>query len=256
MKIHYYLTVFPTESLIASQLEPEDFGSHMATGSTKGTAEQIIFIELTEEFGSYFDWEYAHKNCVPHSDGRPKNSTYLSVYRVLEHTPLDKLGAMYLVTRDGRSLKLEKSAYEEPETQEEFYLYQELCPITPLIVSKLHAGEFGKHIASDRNKIFVPQIIFADLKVVDVDNLEHTGNIGLLYNRNIQHLKGCVNELKTVKEKKNKTLDRTHVESFGFQNIGKAIYVSNVHNTVVYSMIPVDELQRNHFPWAKSANIL
>ena len=74
MTIHYYLTVFPTEGLIASQLGPEDFGSYMATGSKKGTAEHLIFIEVSGEFGSYFDWDYARQNCVQHSDERPKHS--------------------------------------------------------------------------------------------------------------------------------------------------------------------------------------
>lgn len=256
MKIYYYLTVFPTEGLIASQLGPEDFGSYMATGSKKGTAEHLIFIEVSGEFGSYFDWDYAIQNCVPHSDGRPKHSKYLAVYRALENTPLDKLGAMYLTTRDGRSVRLEKSVYKEPENPAEFHLYQELCPVYPLVVSKLNAGNFAKHLTSDSNKVFVPQIVFADLKLVNVDDPEHTGNIGTLYSRNIQHLKGCIAQLRSSNDKQNKTLDRTHVESFGFQHIGKAIYVANSKETIAYNMLTMDELQRDHFPWAKSANIL
>ncbi|MFP4364887.1 MAG: hypothetical protein ACLFR1_13575 [Spirochaetia bacterium] len=256
MKIHYYFSIFPMEALIASQLEPEEFGSYMATGSKKGTAEQLMFIELTEEFGSFFDWDYAHKHCVVHKDGRPKNSSYLSVYRVLENIELDKLGAMYLVTKDGRSLKLEKSGYEEPDTSVSYNLYQELCPIHPLVVSKLSANEFGRYLASDENKIFVPQIVFADLKVVNIEDPEHTGNVGALYSRNIEHLKECIKELEARPDKRNKTLDRTHVESFGFQNIGKGVFISNTKEIVMYKMKTIDELQRDYFPWAKSANIL
>lgn len=256
MAIHYYFSVFPTEALIASELEPEDYGAYMSTGSTKGTSEHLMFIELSEEFGSYFDWEYAHKHCVTRSDGKPKNSSYLSVYRVLENIPLEKLGLMYLVTKDGRSLKLDKSTYENPQNPVKYFLYQELCPIHPLVVSKFTPKEFGKYIASNENKIYVPQIVFADLKVVDIDHPERTGNVGSLYSRNLGHLKACVSELEREPEKYNKTLDRTHVETFGFQNIGTGIFISNTRETVVYKMKTLDELQRNHFPWAKSANIL
>jgi predicted HD phosphohydrolase len=87
MKIRYYFSIFPMEALIASQLEPVHFGSYMATGTKKGSAEKIIFCELLHDFGDYFDWNYAHERCVPHPTGEPKNSLYLAVYRVLENIP-------------------------------------------------------------------------------------------------------------------------------------------------------------------------
>ena len=37
MAVHYYLSVFPMEALIASQLDPMHFGAYMATGSKKGS---------------------------------------------------------------------------------------------------------------------------------------------------------------------------------------------------------------------------
>ncbi len=117
MKIHYYLTLFPVEALIASQLTPVQFGSYMATGSKKGSFENIIFIELTGEFGDYFDWKYAHEKCVPHGNGNPKNSLYLSVYRTLEHIPFSVMDTLYLTTRDGRTLPLEKSELERASKQ-------------------------------------------------------------------------------------------------------------------------------------------
>ena len=89
MEVYYYLTVFPSEALIASQLNPEQFGAYMATGSKKGSAERLIFIEVEPGFGDYFDWKYAGERTVPHPNGDPKHSVYLSVYRALEHTPVD-----------------------------------------------------------------------------------------------------------------------------------------------------------------------
>ena len=59
MSLNYYLSVFPTEALIASELGPDQFGAYMATGSKKGSAEQIIFFDLEGDFDSVFDWDYA-----------------------------------------------------------------------------------------------------------------------------------------------------------------------------------------------------
>jgi hypothetical protein len=94
MNIHYYVTLFPVEALIASQLDPMQFGSYMATGSKKGSYENIIFAEIDGGFGDYFDWQYAREKCVPHQNGDPKNSLYLSVNRTLEHIPLSTLRSL------------------------------------------------------------------------------------------------------------------------------------------------------------------
>jgi len=84
MTIHLYLSLIP-EALIASMLEPEEFGSYYAVGSKKKSRGQAIFFEVDAKFkSSYFHIEDAVKRCVPHEDGSPKQSIYVSVYRVLE----------------------------------------------------------------------------------------------------------------------------------------------------------------------------
>ena len=88
MDIYFYLTVYPMEAMIASQLAPEAFGAYMAIGDRKGSAESLMFFEVDGEgLGDSFDLEYARRRVVPHSDGHPKNSVYLSVYQALEATP-------------------------------------------------------------------------------------------------------------------------------------------------------------------------
>src|SRR6056297_2451029 len=132
--IHYYFTVFPMEALIASELEPSDFGAYMAVGTRKGSAERLIFIEVNGEWGDDFDWAYAKENCVHHENGEPKHSLYLGVYRILERIPFKALRSLYLTTRDGRSLELEKCEYVPPVQDRNFFIYKELCPVSPLVV--------------------------------------------------------------------------------------------------------------------------
>lgn len=255
MSKHYYLSVFPMEALIVSELEPTAFAAYQAIGSKKGAAEKDIFIELEAPFGEDFDWKYGEERCVSHADGRPKNSVYLGVYRVLERIPLSQLGSMYLVNRDGRALEISKTSYTDIPKRD-FYVYQELCPIYPLVVSKLDPKAFVKSMTDPKHKVSVPQLVFTDLKVIDFDNMEQTGNIGALYDKNIVHLKDCINSVLTQPDKESKTIDRSHVESFSFQIIHNGIYIGNQEGLVMYSMPSIEEIKDKHYEWGLSAMII
>jgi hypothetical protein len=256
MDTHFYLSVFPTQAMIASQLTPEQFGAYMSTGAKNGSYEQLIFIEVEGGFGSYFDWKYANERCVTHEDGRPKNSVWLSVYRSLEHTPFSAMKAMYLTTRDGRVLELNKSDYSQPDNKVKYFVYNELCPIEPLVVSVLDPKSFGEYMTDTKNKIAVPSVVFADLKTIDLDDPTNTGNIGATYDRNLEHLKNCVEQVLNIPDKKNKNIERHHVENFSYQIINRGIYLSTAKEMVFYPMPSVDELRQNNYDWARSAMIL
>jgi len=106
---HLYASLIP-EALIVSMLPPEEFGAYYACGTTKRSREQAIFFELDPAFRQpFFRLEDGLLRCVPHEDGSPKRSIYVSVYRVLEHISLQAIQKLYLVTQDGRSLALEPS---------------------------------------------------------------------------------------------------------------------------------------------------
>ena len=253
MSMHYYLSIFPTEALIASELEPGQFGAYMATGSKKGSAEQIIFIETEGDFGNDFDWGYAKEKCVPHPNGNPKHSVYLSVYRTLENIPLEKLGSMYLTTKDGRVLKLEKDSYRDTINGRKYYIYQELCPLTPVIVSVLDPEDFSNNLTSPDKKVTVPKIVFTDIKVPDFDNPGNTGNLGSMYDNKIPHVLNCISSVTGDKAKSNKTVDRSHVESFSFQIIENAVYVGDGKELLEYRMPDIEEIKNINYDWGRSA---
>jgi len=255
MDIRYYLSVNPLEALIASHLSPQEFGRYMATGKKNGSYERIMFIEVEGDFGSFFDWDYARTRCVAHEDGRPKNSVWMSVYRALEHIQLDKLRSLYLTTLDGRSLEIPRSEYEPPDESKGYFVYQELCPITPLVVSRLNPTEFCTYMTDSANKVSVPQVVFADLKTIDFDHPEETGNIGGAYDKNIEHLRDCISDVQTQKDKPNKNVERS-VTSFSYQIINNGVYIGHGSNIVQYRMPSVAELRQNHYEWARSAMIV
>lgn len=256
MDVHYYLSVFPLEALIASQLEPSHFGAYMATGSKRGSEEQIIFVEIKGEFGDFFDWGYAKGHCVPHDNGDPKHSVYLGVYRVLEHIPLESFGSLYLTTRDGRTLEIQQGAYEAAVESRGYFVYQELCPVNPVIVSNLNPTEFARNICGPDNKIHVPQLVFTDLKVINFEDEINTGNIGSMYNRKKAHLLECIAAVEGKDKKPNKTFTRTNVESFSFQVINHGIYACDGTDLVMYKMPSVEEIKQIDYDWGRSALII
>ena len=256
--MHYYLMVSPTEALIASMLDSQAFAAYMATGARKTTAEQLVFAELTGEFGNDFDWEYAHRACVPHADGSPKHSVYLGGYRVLENIPLDMLGALHLVTQDGRSLALHQHPLTQPDPWRGYALYKELCPVTPLVASSLPPERFARYLVDPTNHICVPAIVFADVKLIDLDNHEHTGNVGGMYEHGgVEHLRACFNAIRATPGKRSKTIDRSYGNRFNYQSIGQGFFFARQKEGVTFYPMPtVAEIKKNHYEWGRSAKFL
>lgn len=254
MQTHYYLSFFPIEALIASQLEPEEFGRYMAVGTKRGSHEPIMFIEVEGEFGTDFDWQYARDRCVPHENGEPKHSLWLRAYRVLEHTPAERMGTMHLTTADGRTLSLNKSTSYESSSRQ-FHVYQEITPLTPLVVSALPPKEFARFMTDPSSHVSVPRMIFADLKVIDFDNVAKTGNIGGAYDRNLEHLKQCVHDVTTIPDKRVKNVERS-VSSFSYQIIGDGVFVGDQSGIAVYPMPDLATLRREHYNWGRSAMVI
>ncbi|MCF7928818.1 MAG: hypothetical protein K9L68_07710 [Spirochaetales bacterium] len=254
MTIHYYVSLFPMEALIASQLEPEAFGAYMAIGSRKGSNERLIFAEINGEFGNDFDWDYAAERCVSHEDGEPKHSLYLSVYRTIEKIPLTQYRNLYLTTRDGRSLPINPTRYTGG-VRKSIYIYQELSPINPLVVSSMPPEDFTDFITAESQKIHVPVLVFADLKVIDFKTPEQTGNIGGIYDRNSEHIQSCIESVEGG-GKPTKTIDRSHIESFSYQAIDRGIFFGSEEEILFFPMPDYNTLRMHHYAWAKSALII
>ena len=253
--IHYYMSLFPTEALIASMLTPIQFGAYMAKGSNRGSHERLVFVEIEGDFGSDFDWEYARERTVPHPDGTPKFSVYLAVYRVLERMPLDRLGTLYLTTSGGLTLPLQRGVFPNNFPQTPYYLYQDLCPVQPLVISSMAPDAYGTYMVSCDCKIQLPAICYCDLKVLDPSDSVHTGNLGPIYNRNPGHLEDCIKAV-TKRGKLNKTLARTFAGSFTYQIVKSGFAFVNPKARVWYAMPAFEELTSQNYDWARSAMLV
>lgn len=255
MEIRYYVSIYPLEAMIASNMEPKEFGSYMALGEKVGSNERIIFVETEGDFGRHFDWAYAKKECVPHPDGRPKHSTWLSTYRVLEHLQLEKLKSMYLTTQDGRTLELKRNDDSLPAGDRQYWAYQELCPVHPLVVSVLDPAGFAEFMTDTKHHVAVPALAFANLKTVNLSDPEHSGNLGGTYDHKGEHLAACVEAIRSNPAKPNKNVQRSN-SAFSYQVIDTAIYIASKGALAGWRMPARADLVNNYRDWARSAMIV
>ena len=164
--------------------------------------------------------------------------------------------SLYLATNDGRVLELGKKESVNRSTGKKFWVYQELCPVRPLVVSAYDPVDFSVYMTHENVKVSVPRIAFCDLKVIDFDNLEDSGNLGATYDTNLEHLKECIVQVSADHPKKVKNVERSHTDSFGYQIISSGIYIGRNDDVISYPMPPIEVLRKNHYDWARSAMIL
>lgn len=251
MEYHLYLSLIP-ETLVVSMLPADEFGMYLAVGTKKRAKEEAIFFELKADFESeYFNLQKALEHCTPHKSGRPKHSVYVSTYRVLEHVPWEVFESLWLVTHDGRNLELKQGPLPT-EIKGHHHLYQELCPVHPLIASLLTPTEFCKFITDPNVTVSVPKICFLELQLGNM--LEESGKKQFwnLPYKNIEHLKDCLLEL-AEKEKITKTVNRILPKRVRYRCIRSGFFVGD-QNTVLYYPFPSpEELAKNHLKWWHSA---
>lgn len=255
MRRYLYLTLTP-EALISSMLSPEDFGNYLAVGTKKRTRGQAVFFEVEEELiKDQLPTDYIEKRCIPHDDGRSKNSLYLSIYRVLEQMPLEALKNLYLTTNDGRVLELEKGDYV-PEPNDNLHLYQELCPVTPRVASKLPPKDFLNYMTTTttNNQVVLPKLVFVELELGELAETPKNGSVKNLPYQNIEHLRDCLIGLKYHdKEKQVKTIIRFFQGDLLYRTCKNGFFVGNKNNILYYPFPSLNELSEKHYAWWRSA---
>lgn len=254
MTVHFYLSLLP-EALIVSMLTPEEFGTYYAVGSAKKSRGQAMFFEVDPSFRHpYFKIDDAVARCVPHDDGTPKRSIYVSVYRVLEHMDINALQELYLTTQDGRTLGL-KSSTQLPASAEGLHLYQEIVPVTPLVASRLDPLAFYDLIVNTpASLITVPAICFVELRLGELATDPEMGLLEDLPYGNSDHLRQCLTDVKT-KYISTKMVDRVHSAVFAYRAVKNGIFVGNQTNLRYYPMPTPEELRAENYRWWRSASM-
>ena len=252
MEKYVYLSLTP-EALIASMLPPQEFGTYLAVGTKKKTRGQAIFFEVDQKkLDSNFPLDLIEKRCVPKSDGSPKRSVYLSIYRVLENTPIDSLKSLYLTTDDGRVLELKPGEYTEKST-DKLHLYQQLAPVNPLIASVASPRNFIKILTDMKNPVWVPKIVFTELNLGDLANDPENGDVSDLPYPNIHHLRDCLVGLNNKPDKPSKTVIRTFNGDLFYRMCKNGFFVGDPESILYYPFPSIEELNEKHHVWWRSA---
>jgi len=254
MAVHLYLSLIP-EALIASMLTPEEFGAYYAVGSEKKSRGQAIFFEIDPQFrGKDFQVEEAIERCIPHDDGSPKSSIYISVYRVLENIPMDAIKSLYLTTQDGRTLRLDPSQ-NLPDVDDGLHLYREISPVTPLVVSALDPQAFYELIVKNPTSLIkLPAVCFLELRLDDLAHEPESAEVGDLPYANMEHLRSCLVSLRS-KAVNSKMVDRLPSSGIPYRTIKNGFFVGNTKKLIYFPFPDEKTLVDKYYRWWRSATM-
>jgi hypothetical protein len=253
MDKYIYLTCNP-EALVASMLPPEAFGFYLSTGAKKRNRGQAIFLEVDlAQISHLLDMKSLEKRCVAKPDGSPKSSVYLSVYKVLEIIPLAALKSLYLTTDHGSVLELKKAFYNKSaEPANDLHLYQELCPVNPLVASSLAPSVFLKRLTDGSIPIVVPKLLFVELKLGELATNPLSGSAENLPYPNISHLRDCLEIIKGEYEKHMKTVIRVFSGELLYRIIETGFYIGAVDEIIFYPYPKMAELEKMNYTFFRT----
>ena len=253
---HLYLILHPNEALVASQLSPEEFGSHYSIGSPRHFTGKVIFAEVDISFRNEFlrvdEYLAQTESRFP---GKPKRTKFVKSYRVLEHIDIAALQKLYLVTTDGAVLGLEAS----PEPADHgrpgrVRVYQEICPLRLVVASSLSPAEFGAYITEGTWSKGAPKIFFTqwdiDAEAVVKHNDVRAFSMGPLPNVNPTTLPTALTELAEDPTKKTKTVSlNPSLDLMSYKNIQPGFYFADGKTLKFYRMPTMEELHDHHRSW-------
>lgn len=253
MKIHTYLSLIP-EALVLSHLPPDLFGKYMAIGNRRKIEGPVVFFELDPDADySAFKIEEARKRCVPHADGSPHRSIYVSVYNVIPRIPLDAIVKAYLTTPSGFTLGIEPAEWS-PNPGDKYFLYQELGPVYPRAASRLDPLEFCRHVTDPEAMVFLPRIAFIDLQLgpmaVDPDAVDGAAQIAYPH---LEHLQECLHSVASGQDRKTKIVNRGLRPDLLFYLIRSGLFIGDGNGMKFFPMPHEDVLEKKHHFWWHSA---
>jgi len=167
---HLYTILYPNPALVASQYGPMEFARHYSMGSTRHYDGKVIFAELDVAFRHpYFDIETGMQALVPHEDGRPKATKFISTYRVLEHIEFNAIRRLYLTNPDGSCMGLDRAPYEKVHKPDFLRIMAEITPLRMLVLTNFDFHQYGKWITQPNNPKGAPKVLYTqfDLTISD-----------------------------------------------------------------------------------------
>jgi hypothetical protein len=252
---HLYMIVFPVNALVASQLDPTEFAQHYTVGSAKHYQGKVIFAEVDIKFRDpYFEIDHYLDLTVPHPDGKPKKTKFISSYAVLEHVDLKALKNLYLVTVNGKSLEISPKPYTAVNEPGLVRIYQEITPLSNLVASTLDQRAFGRYLTSETKSKGAPKICFTQYEFNVSEFLEKNKNREMMYSpipeTNPARLYEYLMELKANPMKQTKTISlNTTLLEASYALVRHGFWFAEKNELFFYPMPSREELENKYYDW-------
>jgi len=249
-----FAILYPNTALVASQLTPEQFSKHYLSGSTRHYDGKMIFAELDPEFRHpYFAIDAVMEQVVPHEDGRPKATKFVSSYRVLEHLDLQAIRALTLTTAEGHCLTLEPQKHEqEPDDAERLRIYAEIAPLRMLALARHSFEEFGRYITDPDNTKGAPTLFYTQLELAIDDFLaefrENPMMMSPIPGIHPSKLRDAIQELRTVRSKPLKGVSlHSSLEKISYRSIENGFMIARGSETLFFPLPDLREIENTHY---------
>lgn len=251
---HMYMICYPNSSLVLSQLSPEDFGARYNYGSASYYSGKLIFAEIDINYrNDYFHIDSVLERLVPHEDGSPKATRYISSYRVLEHVSIDAIQSLYLANADGTCFKLEAGEYKPDPEEQDLKVFAEITPLTMLTLSKRNLCDFGKWFTREpENQLHVPRLLYMQINM-DMDLFLREFEVNPFAPPPLEgvhpaKVRDAILELRRRKEKDLKalTLDTAFTKE-SYRKIRHGIMVMDSEQEKFFPMPSMAEIQEKNF---------
>lgn len=254
---HLYMILFPNAALVGSQLEPQEFGKHFVSGSSKYYDGKLIFAEIDPSFRqSYFKIDEMLKELVPHEDGRPKSTKYVSTYRVLEHVDYDKLMNLYITTPEGFTLELTTGDYHAQHQAGFIRVYGEIAPVSMVVLSDYNFLEFGKYITSPDTFVGAPKMFYMQIEL-DIDEYLKQSDLNPLMSSPIPDihpsvLRKSIHEIRQLKDKHTKGLSLNNpLSKISFRHVRHGFMFASQGNSKFYPMPSQEVIEKTNYKFWK-----
>lgn len=255
---YLYTILYPNYALVASMLPPEEFGKHYTLGSSRYFHGQVVFAEIDINYRhEYFDLESALAEVKPKPDGSPKRTKFISSYRVLEHLDLSAFKHLYITSVMGIVLELEKTEYTREHEQGFVRTFQEICPLSMMVLSYMTPQEFGKFITDPKQPKGAPKVFFTQIDF-DIDRFlsdlhEDPFVTSPIPNVHPHKLRDQILELRANPYKKVKGISLD--SAFGkisFLRLRTGFWLAADQELLFYKIPDRATLEHEHFDWLRS----
>jgi len=252
-----YVILFPNTALVGSQLPPEEFGKHFISGSSKYYAGKLIFAEVDPAYRHpYFKIEGVFDALVPHDDGRPKSTKYVSTYRVLEHIDFDALRNLYITTPEGYTLELTPGPYEAKHQQGLIRVFGEITPVSMMVLSDYNFLEFSKTITSPSSFVGAPKMFYTQIDL-DIDEFLAQIEANPLMQPPIPDvhpavLRKAIVEMRKFPDKHTKGLSLSNpLGKIGFRNLRHGFMFASQERNRFYPLPSLDVIEKTNYRFWK-----